>query len=91
MRSHFAAVSHMGILFAHAQDEWNNLRLVLNALRRVFKQVIYVASNLVPKASVTLVQRNGKTKYSGKIPISFPEAATLLVSAGIATSGQMGF
>ena len=64
------------------------MRLVLNALRRVFKQVIYVASNLVPRASVTLVQRNGKTKYSGKISISFPEAAILLVSAGIATSGQ---
>ena len=27
-------------------------------------------ANLVPRASVTLVQRNGKTKYSGKIRLS---------------------
>ena len=47
----------MGILFAHARDEWNNLRsalvrrhfLFLNALRRVFKRVIYVARKILSR------------------------------------------
>ena len=53
MQWNSSKMQHMGILFVHARDEWNNLSsapfLFLNALRRVFKRVIYVARTILSR------------------------------------------